>query len=98
MFDLNLQNALKKDRDRLVSSQDLKAIVQRIFDHKEASKARIKSKLDNQNNSYINSLTFDDLDMDKVFHIDSIEKLCICLLYTSPSPRDRQKSRMPSSA
>ena len=25
-------------------------------------------------------------------------KLGICLLYTSPSPRDRQKSRMPSSA
>ena len=24
--------------------------------------------------------------------------LSICLLYTSPSPRDRQKSRMPSSA
>ena len=26
------------------------------------------------------------------------EALKICLLYTSPSPRDRQKSRMPSSA
>ena len=26
------------------------------------------------------------------------EKIGICLLYTSPSPRDRQKSRMPSSA
>ena len=25
-------------------------------------------------------------------------KVKICLLYTSPSPRDRQKSRMPSSA
>ena len=25
-------------------------------------------------------------------------RLCDCLLYTSPSPRDRQKSRMPSSA
>ena len=25
-------------------------------------------------------------------------KHCGCLLYTSPSPRDRQKSRMPSSA
>ena len=25
-------------------------------------------------------------------------EVCICLLYTSPSPRDRQKSRMPSSA
>ena len=27
-----------------------------------------------------------------------LEDLNICLLYTSPSPRDRQKSRMPSSA
>ena len=27
-----------------------------------------------------------------------LEKYKICLLYTSPSPRDRQKSRMPSSA
>ena len=27
-----------------------------------------------------------------------IEMLNACLLYTSPSPRDRQKSRMPSSA
>ena len=26
------------------------------------------------------------------------EKQEVCLLYTSPSPRDRQKSRMPSSA
>ena len=26
------------------------------------------------------------------------ERGSICLLYTSPSPRDRQKSRMPSSA
>ena len=29
---------------------------------------------------------------------DLRENLKICLLYTSPSPRDRQKSRMPSSA
>ena len=27
-----------------------------------------------------------------------LDSRCICLLYTSPSPRDRQKSRMPSSA
>ena len=34
-------------------------------------------------------------------HSDQTEKLLMskaCLLYTSPSPRDRQKSRMPSSA
>ena len=31
-------------------------------------------------------------------HHFSSTKPSICLLYTSPSPRDRQKSRMPSSA
>ena len=30
--------------------------------------------------------------------LQKIEKAGSCLLYTSPSPRDRQKSRMPSSA
>ena len=29
---------------------------------------------------------------------DAEEEIITCLLYTSPSPRDRQKSRMPSSA
>ena len=29
---------------------------------------------------------------------DGFPYVKICLLYTSPSPRDRQKSRMPSSA
>ena len=29
---------------------------------------------------------------------DHMVPQCTCLLYTSPSPRDRQKSRMPSSA
>ena len=30
--------------------------------------------------------------------ISKLTKFRPCLLYTSPSPRDRQKSRMPSSA
>ena len=30
--------------------------------------------------------------------LTNLEIIDICLLYTSPSPRDRQKSRMPSSA
>ena len=35
-----------------------------------------------------------DLEVEK----DNLKDKVICLLYTSPSPRDRQKSRMPSSA
>ena len=31
-------------------------------------------------------------------HVSGLPVVNACLLYTSPSPRDRQKSRMPSSA
>ena len=77
MFDLNLHNALRKDRDKHISSEDLKDMIQAIFDQKEAIKSRVKSTLETPNNSYVNTLTFDALDFDKIFHIDSIKKLCI---------------------
>ena len=34
----------------------------------------------------------------KLAQVERLEADLACLLYTSPSPRDRQKSRMPSSA
>ena len=37
------------------------------------------------------------IDMSEFMEKHAVARL-ICLLYTSPSPRDRQKSRMPSSA
>ena len=77
MFDLNLQNTLRKDRDKHISSEDLKDMIQAVFDQKEAIKSRVKSTLETPNNSYVNTLTFDALDLDKIFHIDSIKKLCI---------------------
>ena len=42
----------------------------------------------------------DDAPITRLSHTDqaTLRDLLACLLYTSPSPRDRQKSRMPSSA
>eukprot|EP01017_Pseudomicrothorax_dubius_P016665 TRINITY_DN18877_c0_g1_i1.p1 TRINITY_DN18877_c0_g1~~TRINITY_DN18877_c0_g1_i1.p1 ORF type:complete len:101 (-),score=17.96 TRINITY_DN18877_c0_g1_i1:10-312(-) len=42
--------------------------------------------------------TLDDFDRDNLEELDYAHMHDSCLLYTSPSPRDRQKSRMPSSA
>ena len=36
--------------------------------------------------------------MDMMCRVHKLNQYTTCLLYTSPSPRDRQKSRMPSSA
>ena len=53
-----------------------------------------------ENNMHYVSLTVEDNGMKKVRTSEQLmsENGTFCLLYTSPSPRDRQKSRMPSSA
>ena len=33
-----------------------------------------------------------------IYTVDKKDKTMVCLLYTSPSPRDKRQSRMPSSA
>ena len=54
-------------------------------------------------NTYDMRYRYADLDgaHEGIFHLDhaaGLQTFTVCLLYTSPSPRDRQKSRMPSSA
>ena len=41
--------------------------------------------------------TDDYMDLLSSTDVDAVD-ICTCLLYTSPSPRDRTRSRMPSSA
>ena len=77
----------------------------------DSADAEVKSLPRNSAHSGVKSLTCDSAD-DKVeslpcdstdssvnySHSDTVANHLPCLLYTSPSPRDRQKSRMPSSA
>ena len=44
------------------------------------------------------NLPWEDNTFDLVISINTLHCLHTCLLYTSPSPRDRTRSRMPSSA
>ena len=49
---------------------------------------------------HIGSYTYRAGTSSTVMRLDETNRIayCICLLYTSPSPRDRTRSRMPSSA
>ena len=59
---------------------------------------------DNGVTAYIQKQEWNSKILDDLYILDSNEFKIkyshyeVCLLYTSPSPRDRQKSRMPSSA
>ena len=48
--------------------------------------------------AYVNRMKCKYGDERWMWAVEYTEEDCYCLLYTSPSPRDRQKSRMPSSA
>ena len=48
--------------------------------------------------SYFSQISREKIDGVDLVEVEKNKGIKICLLYTSPSPRDRQKSRMPSSA
>ena len=64
-------------------------------------KKRMRNK-PNSTENHLNELRalFDSDDDDEVDFpgFDILENINFCLLYTSPSPRDTERSRMPSSA
>ena len=53
-----------------------------------------ESPVINGNGDFSRDFTY----IDNVIQANVLSMITDCLLYTSPSPRDRQKSRMPSSA
>ena len=67
--------------------------------HPNETRVVLKSKDNIEDYEYEgskNNLIKNNIYLGKVSRIEP--SLQACLLYTSPSPRDRQKSRMPSSA
>ena len=48
--------------------------------------------------NYLRIKTSGDIDFDKQIYLYNLNDVGNCLLYTSPSPRDMRRSRMPSSA
>ena len=69
-----------------------------IEEIKEFENCDFKKTLDDKKEEYLDSLSEGkDLD-DYGSKVDALVDSMGCLLYTSPSPRDKRQSRMPSSA
>ena len=87
------------DREKLAKSL-FTALKKRPIDSDTTEKvvSRISRELEEMGQSEIQSSVIGKKVMDTLKGLDKIAYIRFCLLYTSPSPRDRQKSRMPSSA
>ena len=77
MFDLNLKRALKKDRDKLISTRELESIIDKFYKRRITINKEVELGLNQQSDLTSNKLIFDKLESENIFHIDSIKKLCI---------------------
>ena len=68
--------------------------IESLIERAEANKAILVER----NEALREILENSQMIVDRAQTMSTIVLIMICLLYTSPSPRDRQKSRMPSSA
>ena len=109
----NYKNSLKLHEKNIISDKEKETQWNLYRSYKfeyEAQKIRYKKVLwefDNLNvkapfDGYINKFYFDEgqkiLAGERIIQFSSFNKLIGCLLYTSPSPRDKRQYRMPSSA
>ena len=86
----NPDNIIAKTQDLQSENRELKREIESLKSELLAGAANdLDSKVVDFNGNKLLKATFENV---------SADELRACLLYTSPSPRDRQKSRMPSSA
>ena len=91
----DLENKTTKSNpdDELNESHSLQVIINGSFQYSEKGKVR----------NVLDAGKLERFENNDIWHVDEGFTLYIagdkiCLLYTSPSPRDRTRSRMPSSA
>ena len=87
---------LKVTEKRKMFASDLMAYMVKFPDGKEAEYDETQLELVNESLLTESTPGYDTRKSGE--SLPTLETVQACLLYTSPSPRDRQKSRMPSSA
>src|SRR5665213_3031601 len=105
--ELDLKICYLSEQHRQAEGDELNSILQGIRNNRlsetelDVLKSKVNSILPHRNNIlrlYSHNFDADKVNNLKLGRLSSKGKLYkTCLLYTSPSPRDRQKSRMPSS-
>ena len=91
---------MKKDKfniDEATLSVDLNDATQAVKDSRFKDALNLLKTILKENPNHIDSLYLAAVSARYLKQFDE-SKQYICLLYTSPSPRDRTRSRMPSSA
>ena len=77
MKKVNLFEELLIERNKELSSDELKSIVKNIWSNHDSKKDQVRLSLDKKNNDKYNQLKFDKMESKNIFHKDTIKKICV---------------------
>ena len=77
MKKVNLFEELLSERNKELSSDELKSIVKNIWSNHDSKKDQVRLSLDKKNNDKYNQLKFDKMESKNIFHKDTIKKICV---------------------
>ena len=77
MRKVNLFEELLSERNKEISSDELKSIVKNIWSNHDSKKDQVRLSLDKKNNDKYNQLKFDKMESKNIFHNDTIKKICV---------------------
>ena len=77
MQKLNIHQELLKERAKNTDSNQLSEVLKKIWVESDLKSTKIKDTLNSKNDSSYNSLDFDKMDSNKIFHEKTIEKICV---------------------
>ena len=77
MQKLNIHQELLKERAKNTDSNQLSEVLKKIWVESDLKSTNIKETLNSKNDSCYNSLDFDKMDSNKIFHEKTIEKICV---------------------
>ena len=77
MRKVNLFEVLLIERNKEISSDELKSIVKKIWSNHDSKKDQIRISLNKKNNDKNNQLKFDKMESKNIFHKDTIKKICV---------------------
>ena len=73
----NIEDRLRRHREKYTSENDILDEVQSILRVDDAKDYDVVTRLENSNHSDSNSFNFDLLESDNIYHIDHIKNICI---------------------
>jgi hypothetical protein len=74
---LNIHQELLKERSKNTDANKLSEVLKKIWAENDLKALKIKDTLSLKNDNSFNSLNFEKMDSNKIFHEQTIEKICV---------------------